>query len=427
MTNEEIMSYIYEDRKAIKQDKDISRMVKLMNKLGNPQDDLKFIHITGTNGKGSTTTMMAEVLKNSGYKVGKFISPYIVSFNERIQINNEYITNEELTKYIEKIKPIVDEMIKEGDAPIGFELITAIAFMYFKDNNCDIVCLEVGLGGRLDPTNVIKTTEISIITVIDYDHTHILGDTLEQIATEKCGIIKPDKITVTYPQQQPEVLNTIRKFCAKNNNKLFIPSLKLLDIIKSNHNINYFSYKGTYYKLNLIGQFQIYNALMVIVASNILISMGYKIPFSAITNGIFDAKFPARLEKMQDNPTVFLDGSHNAAGARSLKNFLYEYKGKRNYAIISFSSNKDPKSFLEEIGSYFQEIAFVKYTSNKYRTPEDPENLVNIAKELGIEAKSFNTLKEAKEYMLSKENPDLILITGSLYLASEYRNMSTEE
>ena len=298
MTNEEIMSYIYEDRKAIKQGKDISRMVKLMNKLGNPQDDLKFIHITGTNGKGSTTTMMAEVLKNSGYKVGKFISPYIVSFNERIQINNEYITNEELTKYIEKIKPIVDEMIKEGDAPIGFELITAIAFMYFKDNNCDIVCLEVGLGGRLDPTNVIKTTEISIITVIDYDHTHILGDTLEQIATEKCGIIKPDKITVTYPQQQPEVLNTIRKFCAKNNNKLFIPSLKLLDIIKSNHNINYFSYKGTYYKLNLIGQFQIYNALMVIVASNLLISMGYKIPFSAITNGIFDAKFPARLEKM---------------------------------------------------------------------------------------------------------------------------------
>ena len=134
MTNEEIMSYIYEDRKVIKQDKDISRMVKLMNKLGNPQDDLKFVHITGTNGKGSTTTMMAEVLKNSGYKVGKFISPYIVSFNERIQINNEYITNEELTKYIEKIKPIVDEMIKEGDAPIGFELITAITLILMPRN-----------------------------------------------------------------------------------------------------------------------------------------------------------------------------------------------------------------------------------------------------------------------------------------------------
>ena len=238
MTNKEIMSYIYEDRKAIKEDKDLSRMKMLMEKLGNPQDDLKFIHVTGTNGKGSTTTMMANVLKNSGYKVGKFISPYIVSFNERIQINNEYITNEELTKYIEKIKPIVDEMTKEGNAPIGFELITAIAFMYFKDNNCDIVCLEVGMGGRLDPTNIIKTTIISIITLIDFDHTKYLGDTLEKIATEKCGIIKPNKITVTYPQQDIEVLNTIRKFCAKNKNKLFIPSIKLLDIIKSNHNIN---------------------------------------------------------------------------------------------------------------------------------------------------------------------------------------------
>lgn len=427
MTNEEIMSYIYEDRKAIKEDKDLSRMKMLMEKLGNPQDDLKFIHVTGTNGKGSTTTMMANVLKNSGYKVGKFISPYIVSFNERIQINNEYITNEELTKYIEKIKPIVDEMTKEGNAPIGFELITAIAFMYFKDNNCDIVCLEVGMGGRLDPTNIIKTTIISIITLIDFDHTKYLGDTLEKIATEKCGIIKPNKITVTYPMQDIEALNTIRKFCAKNKNKLFIPSIKLLDIIKSNHNINYFSYKGTYYKLNLIGQHQIYNALMVIVASNILINLGYKIPFSAINNGIFETTFPARLEKLQDNPTIFLDGSHNVAGAKSLKNFLYEYKGKKNYAIMSFSSGKEPKKFLEEIGSYFQEIAFVKYTHNKYRTPEEPDDLVKIAKDLGIEAKAFDSLQEAKDYMLNKENPDLIMITGSLYLASEYRNMSTEE
>ena len=166
---------------------------------------------------------------------------------------------------------------------------------------------------------------------------------------------------------------------------------------------------------------------MVIVASNILIGLGYKIPFSAINNGIFDTTFPARLEKVQDNPLVFLDGSHNVAGAKSLKNFLYEYKGKRNYAIMSFSSGKEPQKFLEEVGAYFQEIAFVKYTQNKYRTPEEPEDLLKIAKELGIEAKAFDSLKEAKDYMLNKENPDLIIITGSLYLASEYRNMSTEE
>ena len=193
MTNEEIISYIYKERKSDKIKTDNNRMILLMDKLGNPQNELKFIHITGTNGKGSTTTMMANVLKNSGYVVGKFISPYVISFNERIQINNEFISDEELTFYINKIDPLIKEMEKSGDAPNGFEIITAIAFMYFKDKNCDIVCLEVGMGGRLDPTNIITTTLISIITLIDYDHTKFLGNTLESIASEKCRIIKKDK------------------------------------------------------------------------------------------------------------------------------------------------------------------------------------------------------------------------------------------
>ena len=317
-------------------------------------------------------------------------------------------------------------MEKDGDAPIGFEIITAIAFLYFKDKNCDIVCLEVGMGGRLDPTNIINTTVISIITLVDYDHTQFLGSTLEAIAKEKCGIIKKDKITVTYPKQDQKVLDTIRSYCKTENNKLYIPNLKFLDIIKSNHNINYFSYKGTYYKLNLIGEYQIYNALMVILSSNILINLGYKISFSAINNGIFDIVFPARLEKIQDNPTIFVDGSHNAAGARSLKSFLHEYKGKRNYAIISLTKGKDYKSFLNEIGQYFQEIVFVKY-DNQYKHAENPETLVSIAKELGLNATSCNSLQESIDYLNKKENTDLILITGSLYLASEYRNLAIKK
>ena len=426
MTNNEIISYIYKDRKRNSQKNDNQRMIILMEKLGNPQNDLKFIHIAGSCGKGSTTTMMANVLKNSGYKVGKFISPFVISFNERIQINNIFITNEEIEKYIEKINPIILEMENNGDAPNGFEIITAIAFMYYKDNDCDFVCLEVGMGGRLDPTNIISTTILSIITLIDFDHTRFLGNTLEEIASEKCGIIKKDKITITYPKQEKSVLDTIRKYCSKNNNKLYIPSLKLLDIIKSNHNINYFSYKGNFYKLNLIGEYQIYNALMVILASNVLVTLGYKIPFSAINTGLFDSSFSARLEKIQDNPTIFLDGSHNIAGARSLKNFLHEYKGKKNYAIMSFTEGKDYKAFLNEISSYFQEIVFVQY-KNEYKTSEQIDNLLEIAKKLNINATSFNTVKEANQYLLNKENVDLILITGSLYLASEYRNMLTEE
>lgn len=426
MTEKEIISYIYKERKSNNDKKDNSRMILLMEKLGNPQNDLKFIHIAGTNGKGSTTTMLANVLKNSGYTVGKFISPFVISFNERIQVNNEFISNEDLTKYINKLEPIIEEMEKHNDAPIGFEIITAIAFMYYKEKQCDIVCLEVGMGGRLDPTNIITTNILSIITLIDYDHTKYLGNTLEEIASEKCGIIKKDKITITYPKQSKEALDTIRLFCLKNNNKLYIPNLKLLDIIKSNHNINYFKYKGTYYKLNLIGDFQIYNALMVILASNVLINLGYKISFSAINNGIFDTTFPARLEKVQDSPTIFLDGSHNIAGAKSLKSFLHEYKGKKNYAIMSFTKGKDYTSFIKEIGTFFQEIIFVKYT-NEYKEAEDTKELLKVANELGIEAKAFDTINEANTYLLKKENTDLILITGSLYLASEYKNCILKE
>ncbi len=426
MTNKEIITYIYKKRNSKENVSDTSRMVKLMNMLGNPQDKLKFIHIAGTNGKGSTTTMLANVLKSSGYKVGKYISPYIISFNERIQINNEFISDEDLEKYINILDPIITQMESDGDAPIGFEIITAIAFLYYEEKKCDIVCLEVGMGGRLDPTNIIKNTIISIITLIDYDHCKFLGNTLKEIAGEKCGIIKKDKITITYPKQNKEVLETIREYCLKNNNKLYVPSLKLLDIIKCNHSINYFSYKGTYYKLNLIGEHQIYNALMVILAANVLITLGYKIPFSAINTGIFDTNFPARLEKINDSPIIFLDGSHNIAGAKTLKDFLHEYKGKKNYAIMSFTEGKNCEEFINEISSYFQEIVFVEY-KNAYKNAVSTKHLISIANKLNIAAKSFSSLKDAYKYLIEKENIDLILITGSLYLASEYRNMLTEE
>ena len=426
MTNEEIIKYIYKERKSNKDKKDNSRMKAFLNKIGNPEKNLKFVHVTGTNGKGSTTTMIANILSQSGYTVGKFVSPYIISFNERIQINNEFISDEDLEKYINILNPVIEEMEKDGDAPIGFEIITAIAFMYYKEKNCDIVCLEVGLGGRLDPTNVIENTLVSVITLIDYDHMELLGDTIEKIAEEKCGIIKKGKITITYPKQNKEALQVIRNYCQKYNNKLYIPNLKNLDIIKSNHNINYFSYKGTYYKLNLIGEYQIYNALLAILAANVLITLGYKISFSAITNGLFNSKMPARLEKVSDSSLVYIDGSHNVAGARTLKDFMHEYKGKKSYAIMGFTKGKHYKEFLDEVGSTFSEIVFVKYT-NDYKIGEDTDKLLEYAKTLGIEATAFNSLEEAYNYVKSKDNSDIIVITGSLYLASNYRDMLTRE
>ena len=426
MTNKEIITYVYKKRKNTKENIDNSRMKTFLKYIDNPQNKLKFIHIAGTNGKGSTTTMMANVLKNSGYIVGKFISPFVISFNERIQVNNIFITDDELTEYINILDPIIQKMEIDNNAPNGFEIITAISFLHFLKYKCEIVCLEVGVGGRLDPTNVISTTILSIITLIDFDHTKLLGNTIEDIAKEKCGIIKNNKVTITYPLQHKTVLNVIRKFCIKKNNKLYIPNLKLLDIIKCNHNINYFKYKNAYYKLNLIGEYQIYNALMVIVASNVLISLGYKISFSAINTGLFNTNFPARLEKIKAPINIFIDGSHNLAGAKSLKNFLYEYRGKRNYAIMSFTKGKDYDDFIKEIGSYFAQIIFVKY-DNDYKHAEELENLIESAKKHQCNAISFTSLTDAYNYILKKNNVDLLLITGSLYLASNFRDMLTKD
>jgi len=422
MTNAEIIAYICKERIHNNNKHDNSRMLKFLSYIENPQENLKFIHIAGTNGKGSTTTMMANVIKNSGYKVGKFISPHVITFNERIQINNQYISDEELNEYINILSPFIDDMESKKDAPIAFEIITAIAFMHYDKNNCDLVCLEVGLGGRLDPTNVIENTLISIITPIDIDHTDYLGDTIEKISKEKCGIIKKDKITVSYPIQSKEALKVIRATCAKKNNKLYIPNIEFLEILKSNRSINYFSYKNSHYKLNLIGKFQIYNALTVIVASNVLVSLGYNISFSAITTGISDSSIPCRLEKICDSPYTILDGSHNISGAIALKDFLNEYRGKKNYAIISMTKNKNSDEFISEIEPFFSEIILVEYNNN-YNKTEKAEELLKITRKYTPNCKKMNSIDEAYKYILDIENVDLVLITGSLYLASNFRNM----
>ena len=390
MTNEEIVKYIYKERKSEKNTNDLSRMKEFLKEVGNPEKSLKFVHIAGTNGKGSTTTMIANILKQSGYTVGKYVSPYIISFNERIQVNNEFISDKDLEKYIKVLSPIIDKMEQNGNAPIGFEIITAIAFMYYKDKNCDIVCLETGLGGRLDPTNVIENTLVSIITLIDFDHTQILRNTKKKIANEKCGIIKNGKITITYPKQNKDAIQVIR----------------------------------SYYKLNLIGEYQIYNALVAILCANVLISVGYKISFSAITNGLLNSNIPARLEKVSDTPLVYVDGSHNKAGAIALEDFMHEYKGKKSYAIMGFTQGKNYEDFLKEIQSSFTEIVFVKY-NNEYKKGEDTQKLLDLAKKLEINAIAFDSLQEAYDYVSAKENVDIIVITGSLYLASNYRDMLT--
>lgn len=202
----------------------------LLALLGEPQKKLRFIHIAGTNGKGSTTVMCASILREAGYRTGMFVSPYVLTFRERIQVDGQMISEEEMAKLCEKIQLAVEKMTQSGIAPAEFEVVTALGMLWFAKQNCDVVCLEVGLGGRLDATNVIDQSLVSVICAIGYDHTQILGDTLQKIAFEKCGILKPGGICVSYPQQDPEALAEIMAQCAQKENRLIIPNAKSVEI-----------------------------------------------------------------------------------------------------------------------------------------------------------------------------------------------------
>ena len=206
----------------------MERIRALCDKLGNPQKNLRVIHVAGTNGKGSTSTMISNILCKNGFNTGLFISPYVTDFRERIQYNGNMIEKAELAQCVEKVKAATDELSIEGIHPTEFEAITATAFLYFEEKKCDFVVLEVGLGGRLDSTNVIDTPCVSVITSISLDHTAILGDTIEAIASEKCGIIKCGAETVAYPFQNEKAMEIIKNTCAERCNVLHVPDFKLL-------------------------------------------------------------------------------------------------------------------------------------------------------------------------------------------------------
>lgn len=259
----------------------LERITKLLDKLGNPEKELKFIHVAGTNGKGSTCTMLSSVYIDAGLKTGLYTSPYVIDFRERIQVNGKFIEKECLTVLSDKIK-------ETGVVVTEFEFITALAFLYFKEQKCDIVILEVGMGGRFDATNAIENPLCSVITRIDLDHTDYLGDTIEKIAFEKCGIIKKGSPTISYPIQEYGSLTTIQN----RSEKLIVPDINSLRILSSDINGNRFIYKDTEYYTRLVGKHQIYNALTVIETVR---EVGLA-DSQNIKLGIANAVLPARIE-----------------------------------------------------------------------------------------------------------------------------------
>ena len=316
----------------------LTRVTALLEKLGRPQDALKFIHIAGTNGKGSCAAMLSSVMKCCGYRTGLFTSPYLARFNERMQVNGKPIGDEALAEVVALVKPAADAM---EDHPTEFEMMTAAAFLWFKQEKCDIVVLETGLGGRLDATNVIAAPEAAVIMNIGLDHTQILGDTVEKIAAEKAGIIKPGCDCVLYRQQE-SVMDVVRQRCAALGAGLRIADF---DRIHSEFDSLYgqsFAYKGELYALPLLGKHQLKNAATALEVVEVLRSKGWKLEQSDVEHGIYAVSWPGRFELIHDEPLFVVDGGHNPQCAETVvENLMNYFSGNHRVMLVGMLADKD--------------------------------------------------------------------------------------
>lgn len=398
----------------------LERISKLLKMMGNPQDKLKFVHVAGTNGKGSTCTFVSSILKNSGYNVGLFTSPFVTEFRERIQMNGKMIPKEDLVRILDYIEPMAESMSEDGEEITEFELITAIAFQWFLDMRCDVVVLEVGLGGRFDATNVIGVPLVSIIASISLDHTAILGETLSKIAYEKCGIIKNNGTTVVFPEQHGEAMNVIERISKERKNTLVIPNPDEIQEIVSNISETDLLYKGEVITSHLIGEHQKLNLLTALSAIDVLNHKEFNIPFAAIQMGTEQAKIPARLELLSKTPVVLLDGAHNPDGARVLSNAIKKYlSGKKVVAIMGMLRDKDSELALKQLAPHFDSILTVSVSNARTLTEDE------LAKEAKAYCDNVIAVKEKfcavdKAMSMVSEN-DAVVVCGSLYLAGELR------
>ena len=323
----------------------LERTIELLERLGNPEKSLKFVHIAGTNGKGSTASMLDSVLRAAGYKTGLYTSPYITRFNERMKVEGQDITDDELARLTEIVKYHVEAM---PDPPSEFEIVTAIAMLFYKEADCDIVVLETGLGGRLDSTNVILSPECSVITAIGFDHMTELGDTLELITGEKAGIIKFGCETVLYEQEEL-IENVVREVCVTQQSKLTIPDFSRIVPGSASIAGQVFKYKDfPEVSIQLIGEHQLKNASTALETLGVLRGRGWNISDEAIVEGLALTRWPARFEVLSKEPYFIVDGGHNPQCAETVRaNMQKFFPGKYCVFMIGVMADKDYKSLTD--------------------------------------------------------------------------------
>ena len=394
----------------------LSRVTELLHALGDPQDRLKFVHIAGTNGKGSCAAMLSSVLKAAGYKTGLFTSPYLYRFNERMQINGREIGDEVLADIVTRVSVPAEKM---ADHPTEFELMTAAAMLWYAEEGCDVVVLETGLGGRLDATNVISRPEVSVIMNIGLDHTEILGDTLEQIAAEKAGIIKSGCPCVLY-QQSESVTQVIRDRCAEQGAALEIADFSAIKTEFDSLEGQVFTYKGEAYAIPLLGAHQLKNAAVVLEAVELLRRRGWKLPQEDVEHGLYAVSWPARFELVSEAPYFVVDGGHNPQCAQTVAENLKNYfPGCRRVLLMGVLADKDYKGLAEILAP--EADAFVCVTPNSGRAlPAEA-----LAEELGRFGKpvtACGSIREGVSAAADAAGTDgMVCAVGSLYMAGEIR------
>lgn len=395
------------------------RIRALMEGLGNVQNGLKFVHLAGTNGKGSTSCMLSNILRRAGYKTGLFISPFVIRFNERIQIDGQHIPDDALAEIVERIRPAADAM---DDGATEFELITAAAFVWFAEQSCDIVVLETGLGGRLDATNIIETNECAVITNIGIDHTDYLGSTIEDIAYEKACILKQGRPVVAYASEQG-AMDVLTAYALEHGNSLTVADFGAIEAVSADLTGQRFRYKGgAEYDIRLLGAHQLKNAAVVLETVDTLRGLGWEIGDEAVREGLSEAQWPARFELLHTAPIVFVDGAHNMQGVESLRAAVAEYLADRRIVCLTgVLADKDWRQMMGVLQSFASDFITV--------TPDSPRALSNteLAAYLGETAEWVQPAESVAAGMdmalaRAKETGSVVVACGSLYMASEIRD-----
>lgn len=406
----------------------LDRIRALCERLGNPQKNLKCVHVAGTNGKGSTCTVIASVLREAGYSVGLYTSPYVLEFRERIKLNGEFIPKKELVRITEKVAEALKRVNDDGVFPTEFEAITAAAFVFFAESKCDAVVLETGLGGRFDATNIIEEPLVSVITSISLDHTAILGDTVAKIAWEKAGIIKKNRPVITSVHQPRDALDVIKKSAVENGAELITADDgAMLDVIGETLFGSDVEYNGNRIRIPFGGAHQRENMSLCLKTFDVLRKNGLDIPVSAVVNGTEKAFIPARTEIMNREPLVLLDGSHNVSSTLALAELLKRECGEqRLIAVMGMMADKACSSSLDNLLPCFSEVIAT--------TPSNPramkaESFAELVREKGSPCISVDEPRRAVDTALDRAEKcgAGTVVCGSLYLAADVRGHMLSE